>query len=231
MFEEAGRRGGSEDELDLTALSPLPIRTDHILSMQSTLLHYEQILSQAQPAYVSQLRVSLAVTRGVTDKAILSLSVVSIGILPMQFISGSSLLHLSPLPSPLLTFPSFFATRHVLHERQPTPERRRRSSSRRPSQRLWNRRLRGRSLCRWGHRRCTILEEEGVQYEEGVGRESHVLNLVSSSFSFVRPRRVPLLSSSPFYLLFSCISHLSFSLVFMLYLTRFPIYLTTAHLA
>ncbi|KAL7415480.1 hypothetical protein BDY24DRAFT_383090 [Mrakia frigida] len=61
---------------------------DHILSMQSTLLHYEQILSQAQPAYVSQLRVSLAVTRGVTDKAILSLSVVSIGILPMQFISG-----------------------------------------------------------------------------------------------------------------------------------------------
>ena len=56
--------------------------------MQSTLLHSEQILAQAQPAYVSQLRVSAAVARGITDSSILKLSVVTIGILPMQFVSG-----------------------------------------------------------------------------------------------------------------------------------------------
>jgi len=134
--------------------------------MQSTLLYYEQILSQAQPAYVSQLRVSLAVTRGVTDKAILSLSTVTIGILPMQFISGRSLLYLpSSSNSPELTTfpPSFFSYRYVLHERQPTSKRRQRSSNRRPSERFRNRRLRRLPYCLRGRQRCTILEAEGME--------------------------------------------------------------------
>ncbi|OWZ60459.1 cation transporter [Cryptococcus neoformans c45] len=61
---------------------------DHILLLQNSLYHYEYILSHCQPAYLSHLNVSFAVTKGRTDQAILALSVVAISILPMQFITG-----------------------------------------------------------------------------------------------------------------------------------------------
>ena len=73
--------------------------------MQATLLHSEQILAQAQPAYVSQLRVSAAVARGITDSSILKLSVVAIGVLPMQFVSGLSCPYPLCPPPLLLIFP------------------------------------------------------------------------------------------------------------------------------
>ncbi|WVN85663.1 uncharacterized protein L203_100812 [Cryptococcus depauperatus CBS 7841] len=59
---------------------------DHILLLQTSLHHYEYILSHCQTSYMSHLNVSFAFTRGRTDQAILALSTVTIGVLPMQFI-------------------------------------------------------------------------------------------------------------------------------------------------
>ncbi|WWC94542.1 hypothetical protein V866_001388 [Kwoniella sp. B9012] len=59
---------------------------DHILLLQTSLYHYEYILSHCQPAYLSHLNVSFSFARGGTDQAILALSTVTISILPMQFI-------------------------------------------------------------------------------------------------------------------------------------------------
>lgn len=61
---------------------------DHILLLQTSLYHYEYILSQCQPAYLSYLHVSGTLSRGGTDKLILALSTVTVGILPMQFVLG-----------------------------------------------------------------------------------------------------------------------------------------------
>lgn len=61
---------------------------DHILLLQTSLYHYEYILSHCQPAYLSYLSVSSSFAKGGTDRLILALSTVSIGILPMQFVIG-----------------------------------------------------------------------------------------------------------------------------------------------
>ncbi|KAK4687837.1 magnesium transporter, partial [Tremellales sp. Uapishka_1] len=61
---------------------------DHILLLQTSLNHYEYILSHCQPAYLSHLSVSSSLARGGTDKAILALSTVTISILPMQLVIG-----------------------------------------------------------------------------------------------------------------------------------------------
>lgn len=61
---------------------------DHILLLQTSLYHYEYILAHCQPAYLSYLNVSGAQSRGGTDMLILALSTVSMGILPMQLITG-----------------------------------------------------------------------------------------------------------------------------------------------
>ncbi|WWC62205.1 uncharacterized protein I303_104800 [Kwoniella dejecticola CBS 10117] len=61
---------------------------DHILLLQTSLYHYEYILSHCQPAYLSHLNVSFSFAKGGTDKAILALSTVTISILPMQLILG-----------------------------------------------------------------------------------------------------------------------------------------------
>lgn len=61
---------------------------DHILLLQTSLYHYEYILSHCQPAYLSYLQVSGTLSRGGTDKLILALSTVTIGILPMQLVLG-----------------------------------------------------------------------------------------------------------------------------------------------
>ncbi|RXK39912.1 hypothetical protein M231_02846 [Tremella mesenterica] len=62
---------------------------DHVLLLQTSLNHYEAILSHCQPAYLSQLRVSFAFARGGTDQAILALSTVSMSILPMMLVIGA----------------------------------------------------------------------------------------------------------------------------------------------
>lgn len=50
--------------------------------MQGALAHYDRLLSQAQPAYIAQLQVSLAAAKNGTDRQILLLSYITIGVLP-----------------------------------------------------------------------------------------------------------------------------------------------------
>ncbi|KAG2154797.1 hypothetical protein DEU56DRAFT_725484 [Suillus clintonianus] len=61
---------------------------DHILTLQQSLHHYEHMLSDSHPAYLTQLRIRLAKTKEYTDKAILTVSMVSIGILCVQLPIG-----------------------------------------------------------------------------------------------------------------------------------------------
>ena len=64
---------------------------DHIVTFQQSLAYYERMLSQSQPAYLSQLRVSQSIAKGGFDKAILTLTTVSIVVLCIQVILGKFL--------------------------------------------------------------------------------------------------------------------------------------------
>ncbi|KAG1864249.1 hypothetical protein DFJ58DRAFT_655998 [Suillus subalutaceus] len=61
---------------------------DHILTLQQSLHHYEHMLSDSHPAYLTQLRTHLAKTKQYTDKAILVVSLISIGIMCIQIPIG-----------------------------------------------------------------------------------------------------------------------------------------------
>jgi len=52
------------------------------------LQHYERMLSQSHPIYLSQLRTTVAVTKSGTDKALIFLTVVSIAVLCIQTLIG-----------------------------------------------------------------------------------------------------------------------------------------------
>lgn len=86
----------------------MALTIDHILLLETSLFHYEYILSHCQPAYLSHLNVGFSFVRGKRDRAILALSTVTISILPMQFITCKStftitLLGFSSLPIPQMT--------------------------------------------------------------------------------------------------------------------------------
>ncbi|TXT09019.1 hypothetical protein VHUM_02493 [Vanrija humicola] len=81
MLKRAGE-SGNDVEAYLSDVN------DHILLLQTSFYHYDYILSHCQPAYMSYLRVANALSRGSTDILILSLSVVTVGILPMQVLVG-----------------------------------------------------------------------------------------------------------------------------------------------
>lgn len=57
---------------------------DHILTLQQSLHHYEHMLSDSHPAYLTQLRIRVAKTHEYADKAILTLTLISMGILCAQ---------------------------------------------------------------------------------------------------------------------------------------------------
>ncbi|KAG2159816.1 uncharacterized protein EDB93DRAFT_18058 [Suillus bovinus] len=61
---------------------------DHILTLQQSLYHYEHMLSDSHPAYLTQLQTRLAMAKGYADKIILALSLISIGILCIQIPIG-----------------------------------------------------------------------------------------------------------------------------------------------
>lgn len=82
MLKRASELDTSEVEAYLSDVS------DHIIILQTSLYHYEYILSQCQPTYTSYIRVINKLSRGNTDDLILALSVVTISILPMQFITS-----------------------------------------------------------------------------------------------------------------------------------------------
>lgn len=65
-------------------------QADHILLLQTSLVHYDYILSHCQPAFLSHLSVSAHKARGGTDIAVLALSTVTVSVLPMQVVIGES---------------------------------------------------------------------------------------------------------------------------------------------
>jgi len=88
---------------------------DHILTMQQSLDHYERILSQAHPAYISFLRVSLAQAKGGQDKIIFVLTMITTTVLSLQVICGIFSLNvhvphnrrITPPPDPVAPFNGF----------------------------------------------------------------------------------------------------------------------------
>ncbi|KDQ63596.1 hypothetical protein JAAARDRAFT_695735 [Jaapia argillacea MUCL 33604] len=61
---------------------------DHILTLQHSLAHYERVLGQSHPAYLSQLRVNVSKAMSKTDQAIMILSIISIAVLSCQVTIG-----------------------------------------------------------------------------------------------------------------------------------------------
>lgn len=61
---------------------------DHILTLQHSLNHYERMLSQSHPAYLSQLRTIFATSKSGTDKSLVYLTSVSIAVLCVQLVLG-----------------------------------------------------------------------------------------------------------------------------------------------
>ncbi|KAF8310993.1 hypothetical protein DL93DRAFT_2140147 [Clavulina sp. PMI_390] len=61
---------------------------DHILTMQHSLAYYERVLAHAHPAYLSFLSVSLSQARAGSDRAVLWMSIISIGVVCIQFTIG-----------------------------------------------------------------------------------------------------------------------------------------------
>jgi len=62
---------------------------DHILTLQHSLNHYERMLSQSHPTYLSQLRTNFAATKSGTDKSLIYLTTVTIAVLCIQTVIGS----------------------------------------------------------------------------------------------------------------------------------------------
>jgi magnesium transporter len=53
---------------------------DHILSLQQALAHYERMLAQSHPIYLSQLHIQAVKTKAGRGKAAIILTVVSVGV-------------------------------------------------------------------------------------------------------------------------------------------------------
>ncbi|KAI0825063.1 hypothetical protein BC628DRAFT_1375272 [Trametes gibbosa] len=79
---EWGLGTGTEDDLDVFVY--MGDVQDHILALQQSLAHYERMLNQSHPTHLAQLRVSVNRAKAGTDKAIVSLTVVSLGVLCVQ---------------------------------------------------------------------------------------------------------------------------------------------------
>jgi Mg2+ and Co2+ transporter CorA len=72
------------------ALTLLADSADHILSMQQTLAYGEHVLSQSQQAYLAQLNVTLASIKNSSQSSILTLSIVTIGVLAPTVVTGAT---------------------------------------------------------------------------------------------------------------------------------------------
>ena len=79
LRKRAKETGASVDaayigDVEGESIHKAPLMPDHILLLESSLNHYDYILSTSQTAYLSQLSVSSVWARGATDQAILALS-------------------------------------------------------------------------------------------------------------------------------------------------------------
>ncbi|KAJ6604611.1 hypothetical protein DFH09DRAFT_315618 [Mycena vulgaris] len=62
---------------------------DHILTLENALRHYERMLSQSHPLYISHVRATVAISKSGSDQALIFLSSVSIGVLCIQTLIGA----------------------------------------------------------------------------------------------------------------------------------------------
>ncbi|CDO71624.1 hypothetical protein BN946_scf184911.g94 [Trametes cinnabarina] len=83
---EWGLGTGTEDDLDVFVY--MGDVQDHIITLQQALAHYERMLNQSHPAYLSQLRLLGSKSKSSSDKAIVSLTAISMGVLFMQTLLG-----------------------------------------------------------------------------------------------------------------------------------------------
>ncbi|GLB36116.1 putative corA-like Mg2+ transporter protein [Lyophyllum shimeji] len=79
---------GSNSDDDRDVATYLGDVHDHLLTLQHSLAHYDRILSQSHPTYLSHLRSGVAVSKNGTDKAILYLTSVSMAVVCIQTIVG-----------------------------------------------------------------------------------------------------------------------------------------------
>ncbi|KAJ7487560.1 hypothetical protein B0H11DRAFT_1099387 [Mycena galericulata] len=61
---------------------------DHILTLEHALGHYERMLSQSHPLYISHVRTTVFTTKSGSDKAVVVLSTLSIAVLCIQTLIG-----------------------------------------------------------------------------------------------------------------------------------------------
>ncbi|KAI8990503.1 hypothetical protein BD414DRAFT_483861 [Trametes punicea] len=83
---EWGLGTGTEDDLDVFVY--MGDIQDHIITLQQSLAHYERMLNQSHPAYLSQIRMSGEKAKSNSDKAIVSLTVISLGVVCIQTLIG-----------------------------------------------------------------------------------------------------------------------------------------------
>ncbi|KIP03961.1 hypothetical protein PHLGIDRAFT_121120 [Phlebiopsis gigantea 11061_1 CR5-6] len=88
MTGEHGLGNGTGDDRDVFVY--MGDVQDHILTLQQSLAHCERMLSQSHPIYLSHLRLSASKSKSGSDKAILYLTVISMAVLFMQAIIGTS---------------------------------------------------------------------------------------------------------------------------------------------
>ena len=61
---------------------------DHILTLQHSLEHYERMLSQLNPTYISQLRAEISITKNKADINLLGLTTVAACCATVQIMIG-----------------------------------------------------------------------------------------------------------------------------------------------
>ncbi|KAF8898788.1 hypothetical protein BD779DRAFT_1485544 [Infundibulicybe gibba] len=86
---QSGLGNGSSKGEDIEIAIYMGDIQDHILTLQHSLSHYERMLSESHPTYLSQLRTTVALTKSGTDKALIFLTIVSIAVLCIQTLIGS----------------------------------------------------------------------------------------------------------------------------------------------
>ncbi|KAF8523084.1 hypothetical protein BU17DRAFT_44052 [Hysterangium stoloniferum] len=91
--------GSSEQTLAVDVGIYLDDIQDHILNLHQSLAHYERMLSHSHPAYLSQLRVAMSQGKQDMDSALLIVTVISIGVLSTQVITGAFSMNLGKIPT------------------------------------------------------------------------------------------------------------------------------------
>ncbi|EIW64600.1 uncharacterized protein TRAVEDRAFT_139598 [Trametes versicolor FP-101664 SS1] len=98
---EWGLGTGTEHDLDVFVY--MGDVQDHIITLQQALAHFERTLNQSHPTHLAQLRLSVNKAKSGTDKAIVSLTVISLGVLCVQTLlalaSMNAKIPADPIPS------------------------------------------------------------------------------------------------------------------------------------